>query len=268
MKASTRLKLIALALACAPASALAQTSADCPSVTPLTPSRAKAHADAQRGGFQGTSWKLPAAGGSTGCAEAPTADGAQILVYPTERFSIGQTPMIALYAGSVAFVAPAATGVPAISQPAAAEAYACERRAVQGGVLTLCGTRHDLAGKAEVKAGVMSGGATAMLSLDGALFGDVAKLDQSRPPQLVKNGQAVEGVWQKKMLYAIAYGGVAVFEGPTFGQFLMALKPDEALAVRVWRTGETQPFDTGLSAEAMLNQIQSSLAVAQAMAPK
>lgn len=258
-----RLKLLAGLLALAPASALAQER--CASVTPLPDSEAAAAAKAVRGGQAVTSWTLPVAGGTLGCAEAVTPDGKQILAFRSERFTINGVPMIALYASPNAYVGYAQNGTPRLSNPAPADGFSCERGTAGGQPLTVCGSRHDADGRVEVKAGVTGPYSLALLSADGVLFGDFQALDLSKPPQLVKDGAGVDGVWQKKMLYAVPYGAVAVFEGPAFGQFVSELKPGVSLVMRVWKKDAEAPRTARMSAEQLIQQLQSILAVAKAM---
>jgi hypothetical protein len=257
------LKLFAILLALAPGSALAQER--CASVTPLSESDAAAASGAVRGGQAITSWSLPAAGGTLGCTDAVTPDGKQILTFRSERFTINGVPMIALYASPSAFIGYAQNGTPRLSTPAPADGFACERGTAGGRPLTVCGSRHDAGGKVELKAGVTGPYSLAFLSADGSLFGDFKSLDTAKPPQLVKNGAGVDGVWKQKMLHAIPYGAVAVFEGPAFGQFVSDLKPGEALVMRVWKKDAEAPTNASLSSEQFVQQLQSVLAVAKAM---
>lgn len=260
-----RLKALGLLLALAPVSALAQER--CTSATPLSESAAAAAAKsgAVRGGQAITTWSLPAAGGSLGCTDAVTPDGKQILSFRSERFAINGVPMIALYASPHAFVGYAQNGTPRLSIPAAADGFACERGTSGGQPLTVCGSRHDADGRVEVKAGVSGPYSMVLLSADGALFGDFQALDTTKPPQLVKTGAGVDGVWQKKMLHAIPYGAVAVFEGPAFGQFVSGLKPGEPMVMRVWKKDAEAPITASISAEQLVQQLQSILAVAKTM---
>jgi len=260
-----RLKLLAALFALAPVSALAQTQERCASVTPLSDRDAAAASQAVRGGQAVTSWSPPVAGGTLGCADAVTPDGKQILSFRSERFSINGVPMIALYARPYAYVGYAQNGTPRLTTPAPADGFACERGTTAGQSLTVCGSRHDADGKVELKAGIAGPYSLAMLSADGSLFGEFKTLDTAKPPQLAWNGAVVDGVWQQKMLYAIPYGAVAVFEGPAFGQFVSSLKPGDPLVMRVWKKDASTPTNARLDTGQFVGQLQSILAVAKAM---
>lgn len=212
----------------------------------------------------------PLLGGHMGCAETLDQAEANIVVMRSEDFVLQGTPGRIVYNESSVAIAlgPNRTPHRSIESPGATD-FRCSWPSI-GTRSARCEAGVDAAANLRLIALAAQEGQVAGLEVYPALFSDGnGMMDADRPVKLYNSaGKAMELHWNKANMAYIQYLRSLMFEGPEFVAIINGMKPGDYLSIEAYARGSDKPTIRRAEAGALIGQLNTALALADALRKK
>ena len=244
----------------------------CASTTPLPPeiaAIAKAKPKIWRESVA-TLIKGPVLGGAVDCTETFDADASRITTVRSEKFTLQGVKGRIAYMNNSVIIALDGDRMPRVGSPKIGPGdYGCSWPAI-GTNSARCISALDPAADMRLIGLAAKEGQVAALEIYPGLFGgDPNLLDPDKPVRLYNNaGTSMEVRWNKGRLVAIEYLKSTMFEGAPFVSIINGLKPGDYLSVEAYERGKDKPVIRRAEANAVLGQLNTALALAEALRKK
>jgi hypothetical protein len=214
--------------------------------------------------------KGPVLGGAMGCTETFNADASRITIVRSEKFTLQGVKGWIAYMNNSVIIALDGDRMPRVGSPKIGpEDYHCSWPAI-GTNSARCIAALDPAADMRLVGLAAKEGQVAALEIGPSLFGtDTNLLDPEKPVRLYNNaGASMEVRWNMGQLVAIRYLKSAMFEGAPFVAIINGLKPGEYLSIEAYERGKDKPVIRRAETSAVLGQLNTALALAEALRKK
>ncbi|WP_115547551.1 hypothetical protein [Sphingorhabdus pulchriflava] len=244
----------------------------CASTTPLPPeiaAIAQAKPKIWRDSI-GTLIKGPVLGGTIDCTETFDADASRIITVRSEKFTLQGVKGRIAYLDNSVKIALDGDRMPHVGRPKDGPSdYDCSWPSI-GTNSARCISALDPAADMRLIGLAAKEGQVAALEINPSLFaGNSNLLDPEKPVRLYNSaGASMEVRWNMGRLVAIEYIRSAMFEGAPFVSIINGLKPGEYLSVEAYDKGKDKPVIRRAEASAVLGQLNTAFALAEALRKK
>ena len=244
----------------------------CATTTPLPPEMAaiaKAKPKIWRESI-GTLIKGPVLGGKLDCTETFDADASRITTVRSEKFTLQGVKGRIAYLNNSVKIALDGDRMPRVGSGKSGPGdYVCSWPGI-GTNSARCISALDPAADMQLIGLAAKEGQVAGLEINPSLFGSNSNLlDPEKPVRLYNSaGTSMEVRWNKGRLIAIEYIRSAMFEGASFVSIINGLKPGELLSVEAYEKGKDKPVIRRAEANAVLGQLNTAFALAEALRKK
>lgn len=244
----------------------------CASTTPLSPELAaiaKAKPKIWRESVA-THIAGPLLGGTVDCVESFDAEASRITTVRSEKFTLQGVKGRIAYMDYSVIIALDGDRMPSGGTGKIGPGdYQCSWPAI-GTNSARCISALDPAADMRLIGLAAKEGQVAALEIYPGLFGgDPNLLDPDKPVRLYNNaGTSMEMRWNKGRLVAIEYLKSTIFDGASFANIINGLKANEYLSVEAYERGKYKPIIRRAEAGVVLGQLNTALALAEALRKK